>query len=105
MRVHIESKGDSHTTLVTDSETGSIIPMIQKVTWEVSSDNDFANCKLEIALPTINVDADVTSVQALPIQYVGKIENMSKDELIIALKQEAGLRYLAERELNKLKNV
>ena len=58
MKVKIISDGTSFGTKVIDSETNTILGRVQKIKWEISSDDCIAICTLEVAMTPVEIGTE-----------------------------------------------
>jgi hypothetical protein len=97
LKIKTDDNGFVH---VRDEVSGVQLGCIQKLTYTVEVDEDQTKAVLEIA----NISLDVSGVQAevVPVmfgQHMKRLENMSQEEIVEALKWEAKQRYLLKLQM------
>ena len=102
LRIKIESNDNGHVS-VYDEKSGAQMGCIQKLTYTIDAVDLHNRAVLEVA----NIPLDVSGVQAevVPVmfgQHMKRLENMSQEEIVEALKWEAKQRYLLKLQMVEL---
>jgi len=94
----------SANTRVYDEDTGRVLGCIQKITYTVDVKDFIPKAVIEVVNLPIEVEGVEAEVEAVMFgPNLKRIEDMSRDELIEALRYEGRRRYLQGLELDKLK--
>ncbi len=87
-----------------DEDTGKMFGCVQKITYTIDTKDFIPRAVIEVVNLPIEVEGVETDVEAVMFgPNLKRIEDMSRDELIEALRYEGRMRYLQGLELDELK--